>query len=200
MPEGGHIMHPAHLHWLSEHRTMAAVLQALRHLSQRLAAPCRADDLRVLRAMLLYLSDYPERVHHAQEEAALFPRLQGRNGGLDQTIDKLHRQHGHTLTVVHRLEHLLNRAEFGQSTDVTLFKYEAEKFVASYLEHMQVEEQTVLPQAEAFLDDAQWDAIWQLLADARDPLHALPPAAEFETLFSTIVQLTPAPLGLGDAR
>lgn len=191
-------MHLAHLHWLSEHRTLSAVLSAMRQLTASLSPPCHPDDLRALRAMLLYLSDYPERVHHAQEESQLFRRLLGRDAELDEAIERLHKQHGRSLSAVHRLEHLLNRAEFGQTTDVTLFRFEADRFVASYYDHMRHEEQDVLPAAEALLGDAEWDDMAAGLANERDPLHALSVEARYEELLSTIVRLTPAPLGLAD--
>lgn len=191
-------MHLAHLHWLSEHRSLSAVLSAMRQLSATLAAPCHPADLRALRAMLLYLSDYPERVHHAQEESQLFSRLQGRDEALDDTLQRLHRQHGNSLVAVHRLEHLLNRAEFGQSTDVSLLRHEIVRFIASYYEHMRLEEQGVLPAAEALLNDAEWGDMADALAHEHDPLHAFSNEARYEELLSTIVRLTPAPLGLAD--
>ncbi|MFN3566002.1 MAG: hemerythrin domain-containing protein, partial [Burkholderiaceae bacterium] len=106
-------MHAAHLQWLAEHQTLAAVLQTVKQLALRIAAGPRADDLRATRAMLVYLADYPQRVHHRREETELFARLRGRDAALDAALDRLGSEHRESLAAVPRLAHQLNRAEFG---------------------------------------------------------------------------------------
>lgn len=150
-----------------------------------------------MRAMLVYLGDYPERVHHPREETELFARLKGRDAQLDQTLDRLHRQHGVSLDAVMRIEHQLNRAEFGAQAELSAYVHDIEQFVANYQLHMRIEERDVFPAAERLLSEDEWDAIAAELARERDPLHGLPRDAEFDQLLSLITRITPAPLGLG---
>ena len=54
-------MHAAHVQWLAEHQTHAAVLQTVKQLAPQIAIEPRAEDLRATRALLVYLADYPQR-------------------------------------------------------------------------------------------------------------------------------------------
>jgi hemerythrin-like domain-containing protein len=189
-------MHVAHLQWLAEHDALAAVLQGLSFLARRVPRERRDDDLRVLRAMLVYLGDYPERVHHPREESELFARLSGRDAQLDIALEKLQAEHRFVHGMVFELEHQLNRAEFVGQADADAFAGRAERFVGAYHAHMQLEEGTVLPQAERLLTAREWDEIAVTLERERDPLHGTRRDAEFEALFASIVRLAPAPIGL----
>ena len=58
-----------------EHQALAAVL---RSMSMMLAEARRLQalpDFAVLRAMLFYIDEFPQQLHHARESELLFPRL-----------------------------------------------------------------------------------------------------------------------------
>ncbi len=184
-------MHPAHLQWLAEHQTLAAVLQTVKQLALQIAQAPRAEDLRATRAMLVYLGDYPQRVHHRREETELFARLRGRQPALDATIERLHAEHDASAAAVLRLAYQLNRAEFGAAADRERFRADVDRFVADWYAHMSAEETEVFPAAERLLDDADWQSIAQALAGERDPLHGLAPDATFDELLKQIVRIAP---------
>lgn len=184
-------MHTAHLQWLAEHQTLAAVLQTVKQLALQIAAEPRAEDLRATRAMLVYLADYPQRVHHRREETELFARLRGRNAALDAALGRLEREHDESLATVLLLAHQLNRAEFGGAEERERYRADAERFVADWYAHIEREEREVFPAAERLLSDAEWASIAQELARERDPLHGLPPDAPFDELLKQIVRIAP---------
>jgi hemerythrin-like domain-containing protein len=190
-------MHAANLQWRAEHDSLSAVLQGVRFLLARIGDTPRPADFTAMRAMLVYLGDYPERVHHPREETELFARLRGRDADLDRVLARLHDQHAVSLGAVMRLEHQLNRAEFGGADDLARLREEGDRFVSHYFEHMRIEEEEVLPQAERLLSEAEWHSVAAELGRERDPLTGLPRDAPFERLFSSIVRLAPAPIGLG---
>ena len=71
-------------------------------------------------------------------------------------------------------------------------------FVAHNFEHMHLEESVILPEAEAVLTEDDWAEMDAQFEKNADPLTGnYPPPAEYEQLFSLIVQRAPAPIGLG---
>ena len=67
-----------------------------------------------------------------------------------------------------------------------------------YLDHMRLEEDVILPEAEKTLSAQAWAEIDAAFEQNADPLTGkYPPKAEYENLFSLIVQRAPAPIGLG---
>ena len=63
----------------SEHRSLSAVLQALIELARMAQDPKVQPDWRPFRAMLRYIDEYPERLHHPKEDQFLFARLAKRS-------------------------------------------------------------------------------------------------------------------------
>ncbi len=76
--------------------------------------------------------------------------------------------------------------------------------VSAYAEfqyaHMRKEEEAILPVAERSLQPADWSAIDAAFGSNADPLVGVPVQQEFRELFKKIVNLMPAPQGLGPAR
>lgn len=75
-----------------EHATLAAMLQSLMQLACRGPNPDGADDLArffdVLRAMLFYIDEFPERHHHPKESDLLFRAWRGVAPHAMATIDQ----------------------------------------------------------------------------------------------------------------
>jgi len=72
-------------------------------------------------------------------------------------------------------------------------------YVDFYLEHMRIEEVDVLPAAEKLLTAEDWAELDAAFLENRDPLTGHPPDEEYRGLFSRIVGMVPAPIGLGPA-
>ena len=68
------------------------------------------------------------------------------------------------------------------------------------MQHMQLEESLVIPEALKVLTQAEWDTLDKEFALNLDPLNpSSPRQSEYDHLFSQITQLTPAPIGFGDS-
>jgi hemerythrin-like domain-containing protein len=63
--------------------------------------------------------------------------------------------------------------------------------------HMRKEEDELLPLAERHLEPEDWKAIDAAFAANTDPIAGMR-ERDFEQLFTRIVNLAPAPVGLGD--
>ena len=58
-----------------EHQALTAMLRSLLMLLAHSRREQRAPDFSVLRAMLFYVDEFPERLHHTKESQLLFPKL-----------------------------------------------------------------------------------------------------------------------------
>ena len=76
-----------------EHRSLSAVLSGLKELSRMAYEATERPDFKVFRAMLRYIDEYPERLHHPKEDEYLFARLAARLPEAKPLLDELHAEH-----------------------------------------------------------------------------------------------------------
>ncbi|MEX8518348.1 MAG: hemerythrin domain-containing protein [Leptothrix sp. (in: b-proteobacteria)] len=183
----------------NEHQAIAAVLHALRHTVNDIAEHGRKPNFEVLRALLFYIDAYPERLHHPKESEHLFKRLRERSGEISEVLDRLDRDHDKGEQEILRLEHQLLEVEMLGAGRMPAFVAAVELFCDRYREHMHIEEQEVLPLARRVLTEADWAVINAAFDANRDPLTGHKPEQEYEDFLRRIVNLLPAPLGLGPA-
>ena len=181
------------------HQALSAMLSSL-HLLLRQhrqdGSPARFD---VLRAMLFYIDEFPERLHHRKETDLLFPLIRARSDSAAEILDKLDRDHGVGERAIRDLEHTLLAWEMLGEPRRELFEQAVERYLSFYLKHMQLEEEIVLPLALQVLEASDWVVLDEAFGENRDPLTGHTPSAEYEQLFSRIVRTAPAPIGLGAA-
>jgi hemerythrin-like domain-containing protein len=180
-----------------EHRSIGAVLHGLRSLVRDQRDRGAKIDSRVFRAMLYYLDVFAERQHHPKEEDHLFPALRLRSKEAAVILDELGREHAHGERGIRELEQALLRYEEGGEREFPAFATAVERYVGDYYEHMRKEEQLVMPLAEKVLTAKDWNLIEDAFADNRDPLGGEGPSYDHRNLFTRIVSIAPAPIGLG---
>ncbi|MFM8575684.1 MAG: hemerythrin domain-containing protein [Limnohabitans sp.] len=181
-----------------EHASLAAMLQSMRMLVERGPDEGRKNFFDVLRAMLFYIDEYPERLHHPKESNLLFPKVVKASPRVLGAIDRLERDHMHSEKAARELQHLLLAWELLGPSRRPAFQEAFSKYIDFYLDHMNLEEEVILPEAEKVLSPAEWSEIDAAFEKNADPLTGkYPPTAEYEKLFSLIVQRAPAPIGLG---
>ena len=181
-----------------EHLSMAAMLRSMRLLVERGLEDDPKGFFDVLRAMLFYISEFPERLHHPKETTLLFPRVVRAAPDTAAAVARLDRDHAYTEGAVHELMHLLLAWELLGESRQGAFVRAFMRYVDLYLAHMRLEEQEILPAAERHLSEADWKTLDAAFEANRDPLTGQHrPEAAYERLFSRIVRATPAPIGLG---
>ncbi|MFM2120297.1 MAG: hypothetical protein RL722_1765 [Pseudomonadota bacterium] len=184
----------------AEHQALAAMLASIRLMlaeQKRHGKDATARDFEVLRAMLFYIDEFPERLHHRQESELLFPLIRARSEEGQTALDQLDRDHAAGENAIRRLEHALLAWEMMGASRQPAFEAALERYLDFYLAHMRLEEDVILPLAEKVLTAADWQTLDLAFAQNRDPLTGHAPPAEYEALFSRIVRLAPAPIGLG---
>ena len=180
-----------------EHAALAAMLRSLPLLLDQTRRRGELPDFGLLRAMLFYVDEFPERLHHRKEDELLFPLLRARCPELTATLDRLDRDHAQGERAIRDLEHALLAFEVLGEPRRAAFERAVEGYVEFYLRHMALEESEILPAAQRAFDAADWAAIDAAFAANRDPLTGHPAADEYAPLFSRIVNRAPAPIGLG---
>ena len=147
----------------------------------------------VLRTILLLLEQ-----HRRQASMPDFAKLRARTPQLRSLLDQLDQDHGYGERKIRHLEHALLAFEIMGESRRSLFETLAKEYVDFYLAHMAVEERLILPLAEQVLSGEDWSELAEAFSAHQGPLtgHAAEPA--YEALFSRIVHLVPAPIGLGE--
>lgn len=182
-----------------DHDRLSAVIHGMQYFARAIAKGGNAPDSKVFRAMLLYISDYPEKVHHPKEDLFLFARLRSRTGEVNAAIEELEAQHASGEALVHELEHALTRYEFEGEAAAKPFLDLVERYAKFYFDHMRLEEDVILPAANQYLAAEDWDILDHEFSLEKDPLTGGEYKAGFDKLFSLIVNIAPAPIGLGPA-
>lgn len=181
----------------AEHQALSAMLRSLAMLLAQARKRREPPPFDVLRAMLFYIDEFPERLHHPKETELLFPKLRQRRPELGALLDALDEDHQRGEASVRELQHRLLAWELLGDERRLAFEDAAERYVERYLRHMATEEDEVLPAARQALDADDWDALDAAFADNRDPLAHNDPSGAYAPLFRKILMTAPAPVGLG---
>lgn len=180
-----------------EHAALAAMLSSVRPLLADYQRRGKPPDFHVLRAMLFYIDEFPQRLHHPKESNLLFPKLRQRSDEIRPVLDRLDRDHERGERQIRELEATLLAYEILGEPRRATFEDAMQRYVEFYLEHMRTEEVEILPLAERVLTEQDWAELDAEFSQNRDPLTGHPPPTEYGALFSQIVCLVPAPIGLG---
>lgn len=180
-----------------EHQALAAMLRSLSLMLAQSRREARLPDFDLLRAMLLYIDEYPERLHHPKESELLFPIVRERCPELGPVLDQLDRDHAEGEQALRGLEHALLAFDVMGEPRRAAFEQAVERYMRFYLEHMGIEETQVLPAARRCLTEGDWRRLDAAFAANRDPLTGHDAAPDYQPLFRRILDRAPAPIGLG---
>jgi hemerythrin-like domain-containing protein len=188
--KGARILH-------EEHLTISAVLQALQHLARMALEPGVKADFRAFHAMIHYIDAYPERLHHPKEDQVLFARLSARSAEARPLVARLQAEHVEGARLVRDLERAVREYEQAWPRGGEAFNAAVKAYADFHWKHMRSEEQELLPLAERALSEGDWAAIEHAFAQNEDPIADLR-ERDFEQLYTRILSLAPAPIGLGE--
>lgn len=181
-----------------EHAALAAMLRSIGMMLERGPEQDAASFFDVLRSMLFYIDEFPERLHHPKESTLLFPPVARLAPETVETIAQLDKDHAHGESAVRELQHLLLAWELLGDSRRAAFEQAAKRYLDFYLAHMRLEESVILPAAQRVLQEGDWEQLDAAFASNCDPLTGkYPPDPVYERLFTRIVSRAPAPIGLG---
>ena len=180
-----------------EHRSISAVLSGLKELAFAARNPGVQPEFPVFHAMIHYIDEFPERLHHPKEDRFLFARLAERAPDARPLIEQLRAEHLQGAKLVRELESALLAFEVNGARDAPAFVAAVNAYAQFHWDHMRTEEEQLMPLAERHLTEADWRWIEEAFAGNDDPIADLR-ERDFERLYSRIVSLAPAPVGLGE--
>lgn len=182
-----------------EHAAVAAVLRSLLQMMERVPDDDPERFFDVLRAMLFYIDEFPERRHHPKESQLLFPMVLRMAPQLEPVIHRLDEDHVQGERRVREVQHLLLAWELLGDSRREPCQQAARAYVDFYLSHMRVEETEVLPCAMQVLSAADWAQLDEAFRHQGDPIATGSHDPVYDRLFTRIVMKTPAPIGVGPA-
>ena len=181
-----------------EHASLAAMLQSMLLMVQKGPSDNRRQFFDVLRGMLFYIDEFPERLHHPKESNLLFPKVVKLAPKVMGAVDKLERDHMRSEKASRDLQHMLLAWELLGPGRRAAFEEAMGQYIDAYLEHMNLEENVILPEAERCFSEEDWKLLDAAFAENADPLTGqYRPTEAYEKLFTLIVTRAPSPIGLG---
>ena len=184
-----------------EHAALTSMLRSLSMMVTQGPGNEPEQYFDVVRAMLFYVDEFPERLHHPKESNLLFPKVVRVAPGTMEAVKRLEQDHMRSEGAVRELQHHLLAWELLGESRREKFETTTKSYVASYLEHMRLEETAILPEAERSLDAADWKELDAAFATNCDPLTGKYPRDPlYDRLFTRIVMFAPEPIGLGSHR
>jgi hemerythrin-like domain-containing protein len=181
----------------SEHRSIAAVLHALKELARMAHDATARPRFQALRSMVRYIDEYPEKLHHPKEDEFLFARLAARAPQARALLEELQAEHREGARLIRELERALLFFEEDWPGGAREFRKAVDAYAEFHWKHMRKEEEQVLPLAERFLTAEDWLVLDREFAANADPVAGLH-AHDLQKLFSRLVSLAPEPVGLGE--
>ncbi len=191
------MIHPARKIIYEEHAALAAMLRSLLLLLQQCRRQHRSLDLLALRSVLFYIDEFPEKRHHPLESELLFPKIRSRAPQVRDILDRLENDHAKSEHRIREVEHALLACEVMGESRRSAFEDLAKSYVDGYLQHMIIEERHIMPVADKVLTAEDWRELDEAFMVNKDPLTGHSPDEDYRELFTRIVNLVPAPVGLG---
>lgn len=184
-----------------EHAAQATVLRAMQAMVEQGPGDDAPMYFDVMRGMLFYIDEFPQRQHHPKESELLFPRVLRVAPELQALVDRLEHEHQSGESAVRELQHLLLAWELLGESRKQVFLDACQRYVVFSREHMRLEEAEVLPVAQASFSPEDWVALDTAFSQNRDPLSGkYPPDPAYDRLFARIVRNAPGASWWGEAQ
>jgi len=170
------------------------MLRSLLALVERGPGNPTSDYFTALRAIFFCIDEFHEAQHHPKESRLLFPKVATASQDAADAVRLLDQDHAQSEASARHLQHLLLAWEMIGSTRRARFESACVSYVAHLMNHMAIEEQLILPQAERCLSAEDWrllDDAFALCGDARVSNYLADP--DYASLLERIRHLVAAP-------
>ena len=174
-----------------EHRTLGGVMHTLQLLVEDVFTGRIEADHALIACMLYYIDIFPERCHHPKEDEYLFRLLRERTSSANAVLDELQAQHVRSAQMMAYLQQLFVHYLGGAPDGLRQFADAVESYAVFLWEHMEQEENRVLPLAEKYLQKSDWQEIDAAFHANGDPLDDTHLRQEFHKLKQRIFNRLP---------
>lgn len=177
----------------AEHALLARIIAAMQAWVVQCREPGSTADFDLFAAMLRYVEEVPDRVHHPQEDAVLFPAV-ANVVGAREIIAELEREHALGGAMLKVLREAYEAVRAASPNALNRLSTAVDEFSEFYWAHMRKEEQSLLPLAEACLTPSQWEGIEKAFVAVNDPLFGSELSVSYRRLYDYIAARMPEPL------
>ncbi len=185
----GH-MHPVIDLIRDKYRSLATVLHAWLYLLNRCDQQGVPADTALMRAMAHYIAEFPLALHQPLEHDYLSTLLRERTAVVHAELDELERQHERERSMAEALADLVERYEQGLAS-IAQLRETVDTYARFMWEHMGRVEGVILPAAQRYLTEADWNEIEAASLRQGGPQITGENDAAYQQLFSRIVHLAP---------
>lgn len=173
-----------------EHANISRVLDCLRATVNETD---RAPDPDLLAAILRYMEEFADTMHHPKEEHYLLPALVMRRPDLALLVEQVQEEHDRLTRMLTDVRRQVD-AFRTDSEALDALREAAEAYIELQLTHMAREDRGLLPIALEELTDEDWRAIDDVFKRKDDPLFGAGRQKEFDTLFEIILSVSQGPV------
>ena len=131
--------------------------------------------------IITYLRDYSDQYHHPREDEA-FRRLARHVPDRQLPLARLMQEHQVIAHAGENLRNLLEAASNGAMVPRAEVEVAAATFLVYYGNHIQREEEEILPRAAQLLTETDWIAVKDAAPAGKDPLFGKEPQERFKAL------------------
>lgn len=172
--------------WREEHAYFSRLLGLLRGELDVLHAGGE-PNYALIQAIVSYLREYGDRVHHPREDAA-FARLAQYCPEVELVLSRLQQQHRVIAHAGDALSAHIAAALEGAIVPRDQIEAAAATYLVYYENHIATEDNAVLPRAGRHLTAADWEAVRAAAPAVPDPLFGPDPQQRFRELRRRIAQ------------
>jgi branched-chain amino acid transport system ATP-binding protein len=166
-----------------------------RHVLESIRFGAKQADFALLEALIEYITEVPDKLHHPKEDEVLFVKILEVIPEAHALIAKLQDDHLKGEESTRHLRAALRGYQSAGAGAFAGFEALALRYIDSNWKHIRMEEKDLLPMAVARIAPADWAGIDAAFEANKDPWSG--PTGEYRALFSKIVNIVPAPYGLG---
>jgi nucleotide-binding universal stress UspA family protein/hemerythrin-like domain-containing protein len=175
----------------AEHRSMAAVVDGLKHTLRRARETDETANTELLRAIVRYFRAFPEAMHHPKEEEYVFEKLRVRAPESGALLADLQSQHQLEPGFIGAIESALDQYQISPRAEHLESLVQATDRYAEFIwKHMSTEEKGVIPACQEHLTSEDWQKIAYAFEQNGDPRFDKEREAGFERIFLRIMNLS----------
>ena len=170
-----------------DHDNLRRILCLLEKLLIDIYRGSSADHL-MLQRILIYIQDYPSRIHHPAEYAVFsaISKDGGSNKKFHEDVNTLIEDHSEIDDIIKNAIEALGSNLVSTHPDITDIGDKLSTLIIRERSHLLFEEMNIYPYIAEHMDSENWDIISSLIPDYEDPLFGGKVKKKYKSIFKAL--------------